>query len=108
MLTELVRQALGRFIVDQFKMDEDTLYLVTIEREVEDAIAEAIQPSDQGSHSAMEPTSAQQVISAVRGMVDRFGMYGAQPVVLASPSIRRHVKKFRLNALCRTCHSSVS
>ena len=92
-LTEFVRQALGRFIVDQFKMEDDTLYLVTIDREVEDTIAEAIQPSDQGSYLAIEPGSAQQVIASVRGMVDRFGMYGAQPVVLASPSIRRHVKK---------------
>ncbi len=92
-LTEFVRQALGRFIVDQFKLEDDTLYLVTIEREVEDAIAEAIQPSDQGSYLAIEPGAAQQVIASVRGMVDRFGMYGAQPVVLASPSIRRHVKK---------------
>jgi len=92
-LTEFVRQALGRFIVDQFKLDEDTLYLVTIDREVEDAIAEAIQPSDQGSYLAIEPGSAQQIIASVRGMVDRFGMYGAQPVILASPSIRRHVKK---------------
>lgn len=92
-LTEFVRQALGRFIVDQFKLEEDTLYLVTIDREVEDAIAEAIQPSDQGSYLAIEPGSAQQIIVSVRGMVDRFGMYGAQPVILASPSIRRHVKK---------------
>ncbi len=92
-LTEFVRQALGRFIVDQFKMDEDALYLVTIDREVEDAIAESIQPSDQGSYLAIEPGAAQQIIASVRGMVDRFGMYGAQPVVLASPSIRRHVKK---------------
>ncbi len=92
-LTEFVRQSLGRFIVDQFKQDDDTLFLVTIDREVEDAIAEAIQPSDQGSYLAIEPGSAQQIIASVRGMVDRFGMYGAQPVVLASPSIRRHVKK---------------
>lgn len=92
-LTEFVRQALGRFIVDQFKLEEDTLYLVTIDRSVEDTIAEAIQPSDQGSYLAIEPGSAQQVIASVRGMVDRFGMYGAQPVILASPSIRRHVRK---------------
>lgn len=92
-LTEFVRQGLGRFIVDQFKVDEDTLHLVTIDREVEDAVAEAIQPSDQGSYLAIEPALAQQIIASVRGMVDRFGMYGAQPVVLASPSIRRHVKK---------------
>jgi len=92
-LTEFVRQSLGRFIVDQFKMDEDTLYLVTLDREVEDLVAEGIQPSDQGSYLAIEPAAAQQIIASIRTLVDRFGMYGAQPVVLASPSIRRHVKK---------------
>jgi flagellar biosynthesis protein FlhA len=92
-LTEFVRQSLGRFIVDQFKMDEETLYLVTIDREVEDLVAEGIQPSDQGSYLAIEPAAAQQIIASIRTLVDRFGMYGAQPVVLASPSIRRHVKK---------------
>lgn len=92
-LTEFVRQSLGRFIVDQFKMDDETLYLVTLDREVEDLVAEAIQPSDQGSFLAIEPATAQQIISSIRAMVDRFGIYGAQPVVLASPTIRRHVKK---------------
>lgn len=92
-LTEFVRQSLGRFIVDQFKMDEDTLYLITLDRDIEDSVADSIQPSDQGSYLAIEPVMAQQIIASIRGMVDRFGMYGAQPVLLASPSIRRHVKK---------------
>lgn len=92
-LTEFVRQGLGRFIVDQYKLDDDSLYLITLDREVEDLIAEAIQPSDQGSYLAIEPASAQQIISAIRNMSERFGMSGAQPVLLASPSIRRHVRK---------------
>jgi len=92
-LTEFVRQSLGRFIVDQFKTEDDTLYLVTLDREIEDLVADAIQPSDQGSFLAMEPAVAQHIINAVRGMVDKFGIYGAQPVLLASPTIRRHVKK---------------
>ncbi|HIJ80663.1 MAG TPA: flagellar biosynthesis protein FlhA [Desulfuromonadales bacterium] len=92
-LTEFVRQGLGRFIVDQYKLDEDALYLATIDREVEDLIAEAIQPSDQGSYLALEPATAQQIITSVRNMSDRFGASGAQPVLLASPSIRRHVRK---------------
>lgn len=92
-LTEFVRQGLGRFIVDQYKMEDETLFLVTIDREVEDMIAEAIQPSDQGSYLALEPSVAQQIISSVRSMSERFGSSGAQPLLLASPSIRRHVRK---------------
>ncbi|MDD2736203.1 MAG: flagellar biosynthesis protein FlhA [Desulfuromonadaceae bacterium] len=92
-LTEFVRQGLGRFIVDQYKLEDETLFLVTIDREVEDMIAEAIQPSDQGSYLAIEPAVAQQIISSVRSMSERFGQSGAQPLLLASPSIRRHVRK---------------
>jgi flagellar biosynthesis protein FlhA len=92
-LAEFVRQGLGRFIVDQYKLEDDTLFLVTIDRDVEDMIAEAIQPSDQGSYLAIEPAVAQQIIASVRGMAERFGASGAQPVLLASPSIRRHVRK---------------
>ncbi len=92
-LTEFVRQGLGRFIVDQYKMEDETLFLVTIDRDVEDMIAEAIQPSDQGSYLAIEPSVAQLIITSVRTMSERFGASGAQPVLLASPSIRRHVRK---------------
>jgi flagellar biosynthesis protein FlhA len=88
-----VRQALGRFIVDQYKLDDDMLCLVTLGRDVEDVIADAIQPSDQGSYLAIEPNTAQMIISAIRAMADRFSPSGAQPVLLASPSIRRHVRK---------------
>ncbi|MDD2854014.1 MAG: flagellar biosynthesis protein FlhA [Desulfuromonadaceae bacterium] len=92
-LTEFVRQGLGRFIVDQYKREDETLFLVTMDREVEDTIAEAIQPSDQGNYLAIEPAVAQQIIASVRMMSERFGSSGAQPVLLASPSIRRHVRK---------------
>jgi flagellar biosynthesis protein FlhA len=92
-LAEFVRQGLGRFIVDQYKLDDDTLYLMTLDREVEDIIAEAIQPSDQGSFLAIEPNTAQKIITNIRSMGDRFGSTGAQPVLLASPTIRRHVRK---------------
>ena len=92
-LTEFVRQGLGRFIVDQHKLEDDSLYLITLDREVEDIIAEAIQPSDQGSYLAIEPNVAQQIINSIRIMIDRCSMNGNQPILLASPSIRRHVRK---------------
>ncbi len=92
-LTEFVRQGLGRFIADQYTLEDDTLFLVTLDRHVEDLVADAIQPSDQGSYLALEPAVAQQVITVIRSMSDRFAMSGAQPVLLASPTIRRHVRK---------------
>ncbi|HEY3308112.1 MAG TPA: flagellar biosynthesis protein FlhA [Desulfuromonadaceae bacterium] len=92
-LSEFVRQGLGRFIVDQFKQEDESLYLITLDREIEDIIAEAIQPSDQGSYLAVEPNIAQQIITSIRTTFERGSMGGVQPVLLASPSIRRHVRK---------------
>jgi flagellar biosynthesis protein FlhA len=92
-LSEFVRQALGRFIVDQYKLEDDSLCLFTLDREVEDIVAESLQPSEQGSYLAIEPNMAQRIISAIRSMADRSNISGSQPVLLASPSIRRHVRK---------------
>ena len=93
MLSEFVRQALGRFIVDQYTLEDESLCLFTLDREVEDIVAEALQPSEQGSYLAIEPNMAQRIISAIRSMADRSSVNGGQLVLLASPSIRRHVRK---------------
>lgn len=92
-LTEFVRQGLGRSIVEQYKRDDDTLCLISLDRRVEEVVAEAIQPSDQGSYLAIEPNTAQLILSGVRQEMEKFNQIGTQPVLLASPSIRRHVKK---------------
>ena len=91
--TEFVRQGLGRSIVEQYKRDDDTLCLISLDRRVEEVVAEAIQPSDQGSYLAIEPNTAQLILSGVRQEMEKFNQIGTQPVLLASPSIRRHVKK---------------
>ncbi len=92
-LTEFVRQGLGRSIVEQYKRDDDTLCLISLDRRVEEVVAEAIQPSDQGSYLAIEPNTAQLILSGIRQEMEKFNQIGTQPVLLASPSIRRHVKK---------------
>ncbi|BDV44449.1 flagellar biosynthesis protein FlhA [Geotalea uraniireducens] len=93
MLTEFVRQSLGRYIVDQYKRDDDTLCMISLDRRVEEVIAEAVQPSDQGSYLAIEPNTAQLILTGIRQEMEKFNQYGTHPVLLASPSIRRHVKK---------------
>lgn len=92
-LTEFVRQGLGRYIIEQYKQDDNTLYVLTLDREVEEKIADAIQPSDQGGYLAIEPAAAQRILNALRGGVDRFSAGGSQAAVITSPAIRRHFKK---------------
>lgn len=91
-LTEFVRQGLGRYIVEQYKRDDDMLFLVTLDREVEEVVAESVQHTDQGSYLAIEPGLAQKIINSIRVLQDKFEQTGTTPVLIASPNIRRHVK----------------
>lgn len=93
-LTEFVRQALGRYIVDQLKSADETLSIICLERDVEELVAESVHNSDQGSYLAIEPGVAQRILANMRSAVENFNQTGAQPVLICSPSIRRHVKKF--------------
>ena len=92
-LNEFVRQALGRNIVEQYKHEDDTLYLLSMDRNVEEVIAEGVQNSGQESFLAIEPAIAQKILSEIRNGMEKFNQMGTSPVLIASPSIRRHVKK---------------
>ena len=92
-LTEFVRQGLGRYIVEQYKQDGDVLSLLALDRQVEEVIAESVQPSEQGGFLAIEPGVAQRILQNIRQGMDKFNQTGSHPVLLASPSVRRHVKK---------------
>ncbi len=92
-LTEFVRQGLGRYIVEQYKQDGDVLSLLALDRQIEEIIAESVQPSDQGGFLAIEPGVAQRILQNIRQGMDKFNQTGSHPVLLASPSVRRHVKK---------------
>ncbi len=92
-LTEFVRQGLGRYLVEQYKQEDDILSLITLDRQIEEIVAESVQSSEQGSYLAIEPGLAQRILSAIRGTMEKFNQTGTHPVLLASPSVRRHVKK---------------
>ncbi len=93
MLTEFVRQAMGRSIVDQHKRPDDTLCLLSLDRSVEDAVIDSLQASDQGSFLAIEPSVAQRILFSLRNEMEKFNQTGTNPVLIASPNIRRHVRK---------------
>jgi flagellar biosynthesis protein FlhA len=91
-LTEFVRQGLGRYIVEQYKREDDVLFLLTLDREVEEVISESVQITEQGSYLAIEPGMAQKIINNIRLLLEKFEQSGTSPVLISSPNIRRHVK----------------
>jgi len=92
-LTEYVRQRLGRSIVKQYETTEGVLPLITIDQKIEDILREGIQKADHGSYLSLEPNLAQKILMSINQTLDRMSQANYQPIILCSPTIRRHLKK---------------
>ena len=92
-LTEYVRQRLARSIVKQYETPEGVLPLITIEQKIEDMLRDAIQKADHGSYLSLEPNLAQKILLSINQTMERVAQANYQPIILCSPTIRRHLKK---------------
>ncbi len=92
LLAEYVRQALARQITEQV-LQGDVLHVVTVSSELEMEIQSAIQKTEFGNYLALDPDKATHFIESLNELTAEFERYGAQPIVLASPSIRMFVRQ---------------
>lgn len=93
LLTEYVRQALARPITKQYQAPDGSLPVVTIDREIEDMISQSIKSTEHGSYLALEPNLAQRILTKLKDTLERFSTTNYQPVILASPQVRMHLRR---------------
>lgn len=92
-LTEYVRQALGRTITRPYETEDHKFPVLSLQQTLEERIARGIQKSDQGSLLSLEPGFLQQFIQTTSNEVKRAVSLGYHPVLLCSPVVRRHLRK---------------
>jgi flagellar biosynthesis protein FlhA len=92
-LTEQVRQALSRSIVNRFLTAERVLPLVTLAPRLEKLIAEAVHRTDDGTYLALEPSVAQRLLGRLASWSEQFATQNQQPLLLCSTSIRGHLRR---------------
>ncbi|MEI6126447.1 MAG: flagellar biosynthesis protein FlhA [Pseudomonadota bacterium] len=92
-LTEYVRQALGRHITRQYISEDGNLYLLTLDPSVEDLLSSAVQHTERESFLSIDPNIAQGLIKRIELLMKKFEKNQSLPVLLCSPTIRIHVKK---------------
>jgi flagellar biosynthesis protein FlhA len=90
-LTEQVRQVLARSISNQFSLDGHRLEVMTLDRNVENRLQDALHVGDQGAYLAIDPGFAQNLISSLKKTADAFP--GGNPVLLCTPAIRIHIRR---------------
>lgn len=92
LLTEYVRQALGRAISKAF-ITPDNSDVITIDPQLEQMIMDSVQKTEAGSYLAIEPSVSGKIINNLAKLVEKVAQLGKQPVVLASPMVRLYFKR---------------
>ncbi|MCF8085604.1 MAG: flagellar biosynthesis protein FlhA [Desulfohalobiaceae bacterium] len=92
LLTEYVRQALARQISNRAAGENSLLPVITLDTELEETIQKSVQYSGQGSYLALEPRTAERLLTSLSEQIKQSGS-GTHPVLLCAPNIRPHVKR---------------
>ena len=92
MLTEYVRQALGRAISSRFVGDGNNSVL-TLDPSLEQSILDNLQKSEAGTFLALEPATTNSVINNLTKQIQKIAQLGKTPIVLASPVVRLYFKR---------------
>jgi flagellar biosynthesis protein FlhA len=91
-LTEYVRQRLGRMVVKPY-LQEGRLPSLLIGEDVEEILKKSLQRTEQGTFLMIDPKIGAKIVAAITQAVDRAGQRGVIPVVLCGPLVRRHLRR---------------
>lgn len=92
-LTEQVRRALARGITAKYTTDQGNIPVMTLHPVIEEMIANSLLQTEQGVQLVMDPTTAHRLINEIARTVENHPEVAGQPILLTSPTSRRHLYK---------------
>jgi len=93
-LAEYVRQSLARQICEEYTDKNGIITVVTIDPALEETMIGAIHQSEYGSFLAIDPNVGEKVLVQISGHLQNFRRLKLNPVILCSPRLRPHFKRF--------------
>jgi len=93
-LTEYVRQSLARQICESYSDKESVITVVTIDPALEETLIGSIHQSEYGSFLAVDPNIGERILLQIQRHISNFRRMKALPVILCSPRLRPHFKRF--------------
>ncbi len=93
LLTEYVRQALGRTITQPYETEGGKLHVLTLHPNLEERLKRSLQKTEQGTFLSLEAGFLHRFVQAVNNEARKMIHQGFHPVLLCSSMIRRHVRK---------------
>ncbi len=92
LITEYVRQSLGRNLCKPYLDKDGILTVVNLSNEIESSIMDSLVDKDNMSYLAMDPIKAQQVITSIQEGIKRYYSEDGVRIILCSPQIRYHLR----------------
>jgi flagellar biosynthesis protein FlhA len=92
MLTEYVRQALGRAISKNY-LNENNKEVITLDPSLEQLILDSVQRNEAGSYIAMDPAVSNKIVTSTANLSEKMAQEGKQPIIIASPVVRLYFKR---------------
>lgn len=98
-LTEYVRQSLGRYIVYKYTKGSGLLSCFLIDSELEDLIRDAIRFNEGGSYLSIDPEHSSNIIEATQNLYDKYKHLQVSPVIITQMDVRRYLRSILEKAL---------
>lgn len=92
-LTENVRRALARSITAKYTTELGNIPVMTLHPVIEELIANSLLQTEQGVQLVMDPSTAHRLIGEIARTVETHPEIAGQPILLTSPTSRRHLFK---------------
>jgi len=92
-LTENVRKALARSITAKYTTELGHIPVMTLHPVIEELIANSLLQTEQGVQLVMDPNTAHRLIGEIAKTVETHPEIAGQPILLTSPTSRRHLFK---------------
>jgi len=90
-LTEIVRQRLGKSITNRFKAPDNNIYAIMMDQSLEDLFRNSQRIMDDEIQVAIDPEHAKVFLNELENQISQNSMHPAPPVLLVSPEIRKGI-----------------
>ena len=92
-LNEAVRQALFRTITNSIKSEDNDIPVFTLDRNIEELIAEGLIQTDEGVQLSLDPKVTQGILASINEKIEEATDKGERMIILCSPVVRSHFKR---------------
>jgi flagellar biosynthesis protein FlhA len=93
LLTEYVRQRIAKGMLAPYIQEGRVLQVIILDRKLEEILSKNLKHTEHGSFLTIDPRLTEEIIQSVRKEVEQQISLNTQPVIMTSPTLRRHLRK---------------